>query len=155
MQLLINPPNNLTYPLDIQKADRYRLEHLKNGGIYADFDLNMNYTCVMNYIKDFKGEMLALDFQEKGWEIKVANGFFYVPPDNTSLIKEILANEGKSKDCTTDPDSIPRCNGGFALQKYRNRITLSPEVTRCMRHSFDHSWYKDSTRDEKNKKPNK
>lgn len=50
VQILINPPENQnlnknTY--DIQKADLYRLQYLKNGGIYSDFDNIINYTCLM------------------------------------------------------------------------------------------------------------
>ncbi len=31
--------------------------------------------------------MAVMDFLgEEGWKLKVANGFIYVPPDNTSLV---------------------------------------------------------------------
>lgn len=46
-RLLINPVNNMSYPLNIQKADRYRLEYLKNGGVYADFDTTIRYDSIM------------------------------------------------------------------------------------------------------------
>ena len=46
-RLLINPINNMTYPLDIQKADRHRLEVLKDGGVYADLDTTIVYDCLM------------------------------------------------------------------------------------------------------------
>ena len=78
--------SDLPYSLDVMKADRYRLEAIKDGGIYVDFDLYMNYTCLMNKLENVKGELIALDFAEKGWEIKVSNGFLYVPKGNTSLI---------------------------------------------------------------------
>lgn len=89
-RLLINPVNNMTYQLDIQKADRYRLEVLKDGGVYADFDTPVVYDCLMRYLSNFKGEMLAPDFQGQGWKNQVNNNFLYVPADNTSLIRQIL-----------------------------------------------------------------
>lgn len=47
IQILLNPPNNYTYKKDIQKADRYRLDHLRNGGVYSDFDTYFYYDCLM------------------------------------------------------------------------------------------------------------
>ncbi len=47
VRILINPPNNYTHELDIQKADHYRLEFLRNGGLYVDFDTRMNYEKLM------------------------------------------------------------------------------------------------------------
>jgi hypothetical protein len=50
VRLLINPVSNLPYSLDIMKSDRYRLEAIKDGGIYADFDLSINYPCLMGIL---------------------------------------------------------------------------------------------------------
>lgn len=44
----------MSYPLNIQKADRYRLEFLKNGGVYADFDtiiLDISTECTLKIVK--------------------------------------------------------------------------------------------------------
>ncbi len=54
-RILLNPINNLPYKRDIMKADRYRLEVLKNGGLYSDFDNRINYDCLMKRVTDFHG----------------------------------------------------------------------------------------------------
>jgi hypothetical protein len=88
VQVLINPPTNDTLQLNIQKADRYRLEFLKNGGIYADFDVKIvNYECLMRVLSNFTGEMMVQHFEGPGWENKRNNGFMYVPANNTGLVR--------------------------------------------------------------------
>lgn len=70
VQILINPPTNDNLSLNIQKADRYRLEYLlkNNGGIYVDFDTKIrDYNCLMRVIKNFTGEMMVMKFAGEAW----------------------------------------------------------------------------------------
>lgn len=80
-----------------------------------------------------------MNFLGEGWKLKVANGFIYVPPDNTSLVNQILEKEGK--DCKKQ---VSTCMGPHMLQKYRDRITFL-DLSDCVWHDFDFSWYKDSS----------
>lgn len=64
IRILLNPPNNYTYKLEIQKADRYRLEFLLNGGVYCDFDTFYYYDCLMGMLEKFHGEMLTMGYGE-------------------------------------------------------------------------------------------
>jgi hypothetical protein len=44
IEILINPITKLSMPgLNIEKSYKYRLEILKNGGLYSDFDNTINY----------------------------------------------------------------------------------------------------------------
>lgn len=86
VQIYINPPTNYDYSLNIMKADRYRLELLKDGGVYSDFDATIrDYDCLMKVLSNFTGEMLIPHF--KGWNDTLSNGFIYVPHNNTGLVR--------------------------------------------------------------------
>lgn len=140
VQVFVNPPTNYGYDLNIMKADRYRLQLLKDGGLYTDFDVQIrDYNCLMKVLSNFTGEMLVQLNEGPGWQKNINNAFIYVPSNNTGLVRQMLEKEGKN--CT---DNIKGCNGPEMFYKYKDRITLSKEVNQCISHKFDWSWWKDS-----------
>jgi mannosyltransferase OCH1-like enzyme len=78
IQILINPvPSRVvaSLELDIQKADRYKLEVLKDGGVYSDFDNRIDYECLMKKIEEVESdynnetvlEMLVMRYEGQHW----------------------------------------------------------------------------------------
>ena len=88
-KLLMNPFFNTTLKLDIHKSYRYRLEYLRRGGIYSDIDNTIhNYTCLMEKLGNFDGEMAVSQINADG--LTPINNFIYVPSNKTTLINQIL-----------------------------------------------------------------
>lgn len=140
VQIYINPPTNDDYQLNIMKADRYRLEALKDGGLYTDFDVQIrDYNCLMKLLSNFTGEMMVQYHEGKGWQKNINNAIIYVPPNNTGLVRQMLEKEGKN--CTSN--NIKACNGPGMFYKYKDRITMSKGLDYCITHKFDWSWWKD------------
>ncbi len=54
-RVMVNPVYETTIKLDINKADRLRLEMLLDGGLYTDFDNTIDYKCLMKKIDAFDG----------------------------------------------------------------------------------------------------
>jgi hypothetical protein len=88
IEIHLNPVTKIPMPgLNIQKSYRYRLELLRDGGLYSDFDNTIDYECLMKELEEFQGEMLVMAHENEKFKEIVPMNLIYVPAKNTSLVR--------------------------------------------------------------------
>jgi mannosyltransferase OCH1-like enzyme len=144
VQLLLNPPYHGYLPFIIQTSDRFRLDLLKtNGGLYSDFDNTISYNCLMKKLEKFEGEMLLMLMPSSN--TRSNNNLIYIPVNRTGMLKEILAQEEELK--ASCKNKITACFGPRMLDQFKDknkdRIKADSGLTKCVKHTFDYSWWND------------
>lgn len=117
------------------------MQHLyEYGGIYSDFDNIIDYPCLMKLLNPYKNQDKLVFMADLGMtrekHNRMPNHLIYAPRPKMPLLKEMMEKMDETK------PKIWEFGRELFLGQFKEPIEL--DMSKCVQHLFDWSWYQES-----------